>query len=51
MTEGIYDPVLGKATYGEVFASYYAQYLQDLENQKIPEDLQPILDRYFAELD
>lgn len=51
MTEGIYDPVIGKATYGEVFASYYAQYLQDLENQKIPEDLQPILDRYFAELD
>ena len=51
MTEGIYDPVLGKATYGEVFATYYAKYLQDLENQKIPEDLQPILDRYFAELD
>lgn len=51
MTEGIYDPVSGKVTYGEVFASYYGQYLQDLENQKIPEDLQPILDRYFAELD
>ena len=51
MTEGIYDPVSGNVTYGEVFATYYAQYLQDLENQKIPEDLQAILDRYFAALD
>lgn len=51
MTEGIYDPVSGNVTYGEVFASYYAQYLKDLENEKIPEDLQAILDRYFAALD
>lgn len=51
MTEGIYDPVSGNVTYGEVFATYYAQYLKDLENNKIPEELQPILDRYFAALD
>ena len=50
MTEGIYDPVSGSVTYGEVFAAYYAQYLEALEAGEVPEDLQEIIDQYFSAL-
>lgn len=50
MTEGIYDPVSGSVTYGEVFAAYYAQYLEALESGEVPEDLQEIIDQYFSAL-
>ena len=50
MTEGIYDPVSGSVTYGEVFAAYYAQYLEALESGEVPEDLQEIMDQYFSSL-
>ena len=50
MTEGIYDPVSGSVTYGEVFAAYYAQYLEALETGEVPEDLQEIMDQYFSAL-
>ena len=50
MTEGIYDPVSGNVTYGEVFAAYYAQYLEALESGEVPEDLQEIMDQYFSAL-
>lgn len=51
MTEGIYDPVSGSVAYGEVFAAYYAQYLEALEAGEVPEDLQEIIDQYFSALD
>lgn len=50
MTEGIYDPVSGSVTYGEVFAAYYADYLAALEAGEVPEDLQEIIDQYFSSL-
>ena len=50
MLEGIYDPVSGDVTYGEVFAAYYAQYLQALDNGEIPEELRPYFERYFSSL-
>lgn len=50
MTEGIYDPVSGSVEYGEVFAVYYAEYLAALEAGEVPEDLQEIIDSYFASL-
>ena len=50
MTEGIYDPVSGSVTYGEVFAAYYAQYLEALESGEVSEELQEIMDRYFSAL-
>lgn len=50
MLEGIYDPLSGDVTYGEVFAAYYAQYLQALDNGEIPEDLRPYFERYFSSL-
>lgn len=50
MTEGIYDPISGNVTYGEVFATYYAQYLKALEAGEVPQYLQEIMDRYFAAL-
>ena len=51
MTEGIYDPISGSVTYGEVFAAYYAQYLEALEAGEVSPELQEIIDRYFGELD
>ncbi len=50
MLEGIYDPLSGDVTYGEVFAAYYAQYLQALDNGEIPEELRPYFERYFSSL-
>ena len=50
MLEGIYDPMSGDVTYGEVFAAYYAQYLQALDNGEIPEELRPYFERYFSSL-
>lgn len=50
MTEVFYDPISGKITYGEVFASYFSDYLKDKENGKIPADLQKIIDAYFESL-
>lgn len=49
-TEGIYDPVSGNVSYGEVFAVYYAEYLKAIEKGSVPEYLQEIMDKYFAEL-
>lgn len=50
MLEGIYDPVSGSVTYGEVFAAYYAQYLEALDAGQIPEELRPYFERYFSSL-
>ena len=51
MTEPFYDPVSGKVTYGEVYATYYAEYLEALRAGEVSEELQQKLDRYFAELE
>lgn len=50
MLEGIYDPISGSVTYGEVFAAYYAQYLQALEAGEVSEELQKLIDQYFSAL-
>jgi hypothetical protein len=50
MLEGIYDPVSGDVTYGEVFAAYYAQYLEALDAGEIPDELRPYFERYFSSL-
>lgn len=50
MLEGIYDPMSGDVTYGEVFAAYYAQYLQMLDAGEIPEELRSYFERYFSSL-
>lgn len=50
MLEGIYDPISGNVTYGEVFAAYYAQYLEALDAGKIPDELRPYFERYFSSL-
>lgn len=50
MLEGIYDPVSGSVTYGEVFAAYYAKYLEALDAGQIPEELRPYFERYFSSL-
>ena len=50
MTEGIFDPISGNVTYGEVFAAYYAEYLAALEAGEVPEELQEIIDSYFSAL-
>lgn len=50
MLEGIYDPVSGSVTYGEVFAAYYAQYLEALDAGEIPEELRPYFEKYFSSL-
>ena len=47
MTEGFYDPDSGATTYGEVYAIYYAEYLRQLENGEVSEELQRIMDSYF----
>lgn len=51
MTEGFYDPVYGFVSFGEVYATYYAEYLQALKDGKVPEDLQEKMDRYFSGLE
>ena len=51
MTEGFYDPVLGYVTFGEVYATYYAEYLQALRDGKVPEELQEKMDKYFSGLE
>ncbi len=51
MIEPFYDPISGNVTYGEVFATYYAEYLEALRAGEISEELQQKLDRYFAELE
>lgn len=51
MTEEIYDPISGNVAYGDVFAAYYAKYLEALEAGEVPEDLQEIMDQYFGALD
>ncbi len=50
MTEGIYDPVSGSVAYGEVFAAYYAEYLEALESGNVSEELQEIIDKYYSKL-
>ena len=50
MTEGIYDPISGSVQYGDVFATYYAEYLAALEAGEVPEELQQIIDQYFSAL-
>lgn len=50
MTEPIYDPYSGSVAYGEVFASYYAEYLDALESGDVPQELQDIMDSYFDAL-
>lgn len=50
MLEGIYDPISGNVTYGEVFAAYYAQYLEALDAGQIPDELRPYFERYFSSL-
>lgn len=51
MTEGFYDPVLGYVSYGEVYATYYAEYLQALRDGQVPEELQEKIDKYFSGLE
>lgn len=51
MIEGIYDPISGNVSYGEVFAVYYAEYLKALEAGEVPEELQEIINEYFSTLD
>ena len=50
MTEPIYDPYSGSVAYGEVFASYYAEYLDAVESGEVPQELQDIMDAYFDAL-
>lgn len=51
MTEGFYDPNFGFISFGEVYATYYAEYLQAVRDGKVPEDLQEKIDRYFSGLE
>lgn len=50
MLEGIYDPISGSVTYGEVFAAYYAQYLQALDAGEVSQELQELIDQYYSAL-
>ncbi len=50
MTEGIYDPISGSVTYGEVFAAYYSEYLQAISNGELSEEMQEIMKEYFESL-
>ena len=50
MTEGFFDPISGSVSYGEVFATYYAQYLEALEKGNVPQYLQEIMDKYYSSL-
>jgi len=49
-TESIYDPTSGSVKYGEVFDAYYGEYLAALEAGEVPDDLQAIIDQYYAAL-
>ena len=51
MTEPIYDPISGAVPYGDVFSSYYSDYLGDAENGDIPFELQEAAEAYFRSLD
>ena len=51
MTEGFYDPTFGYISFGEVYATYYAEYLQAIRDGKVPEDLQEKIDKYFSGLE
>ncbi len=48
--EGFYDPVSGNIGYGKVFDTYYAEYLKALKAGDVPEELQKLMDAYFAQL-
>lgn len=50
MVEPIYDPVSGDVTYGEVFAVYYAQYLDALDKEEISDELRIYIEKYFSAL-
>lgn len=50
-TEPVYDPYLGSITYGDVFDSYYADYLKQLQEGNISEDVQEAIDKYYNSLD
>ena len=50
MLELLYDPVSGSITYGEVFAVYYSQYLDALDNGDISDDLRTYIEKYFSAL-
>ena len=51
MTEPVYDPISGAVPYGDVFSSYYSDYLKDAENGEVPFELQMPAESYFKELD
>ncbi len=50
MTEGIYDPISGSVTYGEVFAAYYSEYLQAISGGEFSEEIEEIMKEYFESL-
>jgi hypothetical protein len=51
MTEPVFDPISGAVPYGDVFSSYYSDYLKDAENGEVPFELQMPAESYFRELD
>lgn len=51
MTEPIYDPFAGSVPYGEVFAFYYAEYLEAIDKGKLDDGLTEVFDGYYGELD
>ena len=51
MNEGIYDPISGDVPYGDVYAVYFAKYLEALKAGEVPEELREIIEAYFSELD
>lgn len=50
MLEPVYDPISGSVIYGDVFAAYFAQYLQALEEGEFSPELLDLLDSYFTAL-
>ncbi len=51
MNEGIYDPISGDVPYGDVYAAYFAKYLEALKAGEVSEELREIIEAYFATLD
>ncbi len=51
MNEAIYDPISGDVPYGDVYAVYFAKYLEALKAGEVPEELREIIEAYFATLD
>lgn len=51
MNEGIYDPISGDVPYGDVYAVYFAKYLEALKAGEVPEELREIIEEYFGTLD